>query len=310
MHPSYYYLKYLLAQAWDEEPDVLEDEAEDREPLTSAESLSVSLRLIGLPAVGDQLYKYLRMQVRPPKTFKFDVKNHKPSVQFMKQEKIYTLWKPEPIMKKVMTMIVQGHSLLKKDLHILLMGGLPHTIIADKLNTKYQMHPSLTEDVIDHYYHYFWNVGICSHEHWEYLLRGTTHYDDLIASLYCGEQQAMYRAGFSPIVNGKTALKDAFKQIHFRVQALRYMGDNKSSIDMVSKMSARMLTLYNAIFQEGEGLQEQLREFRSVLMKHEPADVSTFDELVSKVGSHSGDGKDYDIDSVGEEPTPPKGDLQ
>jgi hypothetical protein len=292
-HPSTYYLKFLLAKSYKEETD------------ESSETLNDTLLAYGLPSLAEHDYNLLREAFKPPKSFRFNNKKHRETAVFLKKEKVYTLWSPKTDDKRVLSEIVDGHRLLKLDIHILLMGQIPNNIIADKVNKKYRVVKPLTERMIATYAHYFWNVRMTSQKEWEDTLRGSPHYDALMSSLYCGDQQALYRAGFSPQVDGKRTLNEAMRQVHFRIQALRHQPDSKATIDTFSKLSARAMNLYNVLYSEGVGLTDQLREFRSVLMKHKDPDVKKIDDLIDKIkgGSYSGDGEDKDT-------LPSEGDLQ
>jgi hypothetical protein len=113
-----------------------------------------------------------------------------------------------------------------------------------------------------------------------------------MASLYNGEQQAMWRAGFSPKVDVKKALKDAHRQIVFRLKALESQPDTRYVLDQVVKLTRELRYLYATLYAEGEGLPEKLRELRVFLMKHDIPDVRELEDLVDKTrgGGFSGDG--------------------
>ena len=90
--------------------------------------------------------------------------------------------------------MVDGNKLVKHDLHLLLLGNLPHEIIVSKLNTKYRLTPRFTERMVHTYQHFFWNVQNSTYEEWDKILSGKYYKDAFMASLYCGEHQALYRA--------------------------------------------------------------------------------------------------------------------
>lgn len=282
-HPSEYFLKYSLAQAWS-----------DDESSVTASSLNDSLKSFGLPYLSDTEYGRIRSAFSPPAGFRFHTPNHRETVEFMKQEKIFTLWNPTEDDQRVISDLVSGNMLIKHDLHILLMGRLPHEIIAQKLNLKYRLTPELTSRMVDTYHHYFWNVTNTPHAYWNDLMQGNPAKDALLASLYCGEQQALYRAGFSPSVDGGRALKEAFRQSYFRLEYLRFLPDGKDVMTTFSTITSRLLGLYELLYSEGGGLHEQLKMFRQIMMKHKDPDIKAIDTIIDKVagGSYSGDGED------------------
>lgn len=280
-HPSEYFIKYSLANAWGDDDSTI-----------TASSLNDSMKAFGLPFLSDSEYGRIRGGFSPPVGFRFHTPNHRETIEFMRQERIYTLWQPTEDDQRVISELVSGNMLIKHDLHILLMGRLPHEIIAQKLNTKYRLMPELSSRMVDTYHHYFWNVGNTTHAQWNDLLQGNPALDALLAALYCGEQQALYRAGFSPSVDGGRALKEAFRQAYFRLEYLRHLPDSKNVMATFSALSARMLGLYELLYAEGGGLHEQLKMFRQIMMKHKDPDIKAIDTIIDKVagGSYSGDG--------------------
>jgi hypothetical protein len=165
-------------------------------------------------------------------------------------------------------------------------------VIVQKLNDKYRLNPGLTTRMIATYTHVFWNVPRCSHSDWEELLAGKSHKDAFMAALYCGEQQALYRAGFSPRVDGMRAMKEAYRQAFFRMEALRFLPDSKTTTDAYSKLTARMLSVHDVLYSGGTGLQDQLKQFRQLMMKHDDPNIQAIDDVIEAVGSYSDDGQD------------------
>ena len=278
-HPSEHFVKFTLAQSWGDE---------DEE--TTLPSLNKSLHEFGLLGMLEVQYDALMADFRPPDGFRFNNKRHDTTKAFMEGEKITGLWSPNKDEKRVLLEIVDGPAGARHDLHLLLLGNLPHGVIASKLNGKWRLNPKFTEGMIDTYGHYFWNVGNTSQEDWAKLLEGKSYKDAFIAALRCGEQQALYRAGFSPRVDGTRALKEAHRQAYFRLEALRFEPDGKLTAEIYSKLSARMMSLHEALFSEGSGLQDQLKQFRQVMMKKKNPNVKAIDEVISVVGSYSEDG--------------------
>lgn len=282
-HPSEYFIKFTLAANWGE--DNLE---------SSHVALSKSLTAFDLPPITEMQYDWILTHFRPPDGFKFHSKKHQATDEFMKSEKISTLWNPTKEDKRAMDELVDGNRLVKFGLHILLMGGIPHGVIAKKLNSKYRMNPHLTSRMIDTYAHYFWNVTNTSHQEWEYLLMGNASQSALIASLYCGDQQALYRAGFNPRLDGTRAMKEAYRQAYFRMEALRFHMDSKLTTDAYSKLTARLMGIHEVLYSQGSGLQDQLRQFRQIMMAHKDPDIKAVDKIINKLegGSYSEDGGD------------------
>jgi hypothetical protein len=268
-------------------------------------SLNTTLKSFGLLELTEHHYDRIKVSFKPPEGFRFNNKKHRPSKDFMTAERIHAMWLPKGDDLRVIDEIIDGNQLVKHDLHILLLGNLPHEVIVSKLNDKYRLHPGFTTRMIEMYTHFFWNVTHCSYEEWDVLLTGKPHKDAFMAALYCGEQQALYRAGFSPRVDGNRAMKEAYRQAFFRMEALRFQSDAKATTDAYSKLTARLLGVHDILYSQGSGLQDQLKQFRQLMMKHNDPNVEAIDTVIDTVGSYSDDGE---VDTASEEET--TGDLQ
>jgi hypothetical protein len=282
-HPANYFIRYTLAQRWgDTEVDV------------TCASINETLKAFGLLALPEPEYNRIRTDFKPPVGFRFNNVKHKETREFMTAEKLTTLWQPTPEDGRVIDELIDGHRKLTLDLQLLLTGDLPHDIIAKKLSEKYRLKPVVTERMISMYYHYFWNVTLCTPLEFNALLEGNPTKDAFMSSLYCGEQQALYRAGFSPKVDGNRALKEAYRQAFFRLEALRFKPDTKDTTSSYSVLTTRMLGLHEVLYSGGTGLQDQLKEFRSIMMKTKDPVVKSITDVIDKLagGSYTGDGSD------------------
>jgi len=294
-HPSEFFVRFALAQAW----------GEGENAPTTQEALNKTLRSFGLLGLLEHHYDFIMGSFEPPTEFRFHSQRHAATKEFMESEKLVTLWKADKDAKRVLDELVDGHMLVKQDLHLLLMGRLPHEVITDKLNRKYRLHPGLTQEMVSIYAHYFWNVERASHDEWEELLAGRTYRDAFMAALYCGEQQALYRAGFSPRVDGNRAMKEVYRQAYFKIEALRHKADTRANVTDFSALASKLTKVHEILYSQGTGLQDQLKEFRQIMMQHKDPDVAAVDTVINKLegGSYSGDGAD-------EEPEKQQGDLQ
>lgn len=283
-HPAEYFIKFSLAKSYGD------DECDD----SSYVAMNKTLFAFSLPLILENQYERILVGFNPPEGFRFYNKKHAATVEFMRDEKISTLWSPSHEDRRVLSELVDGNMLIKYALHILLMGGIPHDVVAAKLNSKYRLNPLITERMISTYAHYFWNVTNASHNEWAMMLESDQSESALIAALHCGEQQALYRAGFSPRLDGTRAMKEAYRQAYFRMEALRSSPDTKLTIDNYSRLTARLTNIHEILYSQGTGLQDQLRQFRQIMMTHKDPDVRAVDKIIDKLegGSYSEDGDD------------------
>ena len=279
-HPSEFYVRYLMAESWGDDEDPLD-----------LESTNLTLEQYGLPRVNESQFEYLRTTFEAPDTFRFNNRNHAASVAFMKEEKLFSLWKATEDMTRVLKEMVGVN--IQHTTHLLLMGDVPSKVIADKVSRKFRLQKSITEGMVDHYRHYFWRVQSLTEREWEEFLAGDRYYDQFMASLYGGDQQALFRAGFNPKYDYKQGLRDTHRQIVFRIQYLGFQADDKRIIDQLIKMSREQRSLYTLLYGEGGGFEEQVKEIRRFLMEHREPAVKILEELIAEGdGSYSGDGSE------------------
>jgi hypothetical protein len=282
-HPSEYFIKFTLAGAWGSE-----------EEATNLAALNATLKEFGLLHLTEPQYNSIMADFQPPEGFRFNSSKHDATRKFMTSEKIHGLWNPNKNEKRVLLEVIDGHYMVRHDLNLLLMGNVPRDVVVQKINKKWNLNPPFNVEMIDTYAHYYWNVGNVSIEEWHELLSSKPYKDAFMAALYCGEQQALYRVGFNPKVDGIRALKEAHRQAFFRMEALRYEPDSKATTADLSKLSARTMKLHEMLFAEGSGLQEQLKQFRQVMMRRKDPNVKAIDQVIKDVGSYSGDGSKPD----------------
>lgn len=290
-HPADYYVRFLLAASWG-----------DPENPLSLEAVNQTLDDMGLLKMLDSQWDYLLSTFRAPDDFLFNNHRHQPTIDFMKREKIYTIWVSDPDVQRILSEILgdQGNRSYQHDIHILLMGNLPYDVIAEKISKKYFLSHSLTARMIEIYQHYFWRKENLTKPQWQDFLAGHPQFYDFIPPLMCGELQGLYRAGFNPKYDHKKALRDAHRQAAFRVEYMAFSPDDKRTADTYGKY-VRELRALSAILGQGGEFEEQLKEARHWHMSHSGEKIPALTDVVGPEGSYSGDGKDKDNEAAGED---------
>lgn len=287
-HPSSYYIKYLIMEHWGDEEDY------------DSISLNQTLTSYGLPLVSDSEFNFLQLAMMPPDNFTFSNRKHKDSVEFMKEEGLYTLWNPNKDDRRVLTFLIHQQRVRHK-IDIMLMGEVPLIHIVNFINNEFRFREPITKEMVDTYHHFFWNTELPSVKEWEFLLMGHPEVDALMGAYHCGPDQAMYRVGGNPrISDPKKPLREANRQAYWVLQALRYKPDTSDNIKLRSRIARDLLMLHDAIHGEGADTDAQLKKFRQFLLEKVPTAVEEWDSIVGPEGSYSGDGKERDPDDDGD----------
>ena len=278
-HPSGRYIKFLLAEAWkDEERPVLHQWVAD------------VMTEWALPPLTEMMFEKIRSNFSPPEGFRFSNRRDEVSRDFMKSQKLSAMWEPDDDLNRVYQELLPSKSTTEV-INILLMGDVPNEKIAELVSKKFRINPSLTTEMIEYYRHYFWYPQAWSTTEWIDHIATWSHSDGLIASLRCGAQQALFRAGLNPKYDPKLALRDAHRQISFRIQALAHCADTKLTVDLLAKLCHEERALSDRLFGEGSSLLEEAKEARRFMIEHKLADIKGIDEFTREHGgSYSQDG--------------------
>lgn len=236
-----------------------------------------------LPELLDGDFDRIENDFDPPRNFSFNNRKHKTTAEFMRVSRIYALWKPKPEESAVFELI--GTPQMKETVQILLMGRLPPDQIVGRLEHKYgkALHPR----TIDTFRHYFWNVDLASADSWMTLLAKNPMRDHYLAALWGSREQALYRAGFSPKMDGKRALREAHRALALRIEATRLFPDSKTTSQMLTTMSKELVAVHHALYGEGAGIEEALQEMRKFHLQRKDSNVIPLREIAPR-GNYSG----------------------
>lgn len=272
-HPSARYIKYLIIRA--------------KATKFAALLLNVNrvLKSLDLLEVGEDEFTHMVESISVPAGIQFWAPEHERTIEFMKKSQVYEMWNPGKTEEETYSLLKQ--SLIAETAKILLMGRLEPDEVASLLSMKhgYAVSPSCIEIFRD----YFWNVATTSYEEWNTLLTGKQLRGHLLACLYGSKDQARYRAGFNPKVEGKRSLKDLHRTLHFRLEATRFMQDSAHTAETVASLSRELVNVYQAIYGEGAGLEDVLREFKAFMLQNRDPEVVSIKELAPN-GNFTGSG--------------------
>ena len=279
-HPSEYYVRYLLAKGY----------ANGSE---SYKTVQVTLQNYGLLEISQEAFDCIRDQFSPPAAFFFQNKRHPATAEFMREQKIYALWAPHAEERAAVELI--RLPLVREVIQVLLMGRIAPTDIAIRISGRFKQ--EVTARTIQTYAHYFWNVDLCGIQEWSTHLHGHPMRDSYLSALVGSPNQALYRAGFSPKINGKQALAELHRGLALRIEATRRFPDTRDTALMLAALTKAFLDVHTALHGEGAGMEEMMKEFLKFKMQRpqgEPgkkrADVIPIRDL-AKNGNFSGSGK-------------------
>lgn len=273
MHPAHYYIKFMLITEGENEENV--------------DTVNQTLKAFNLPKVEESDYERIRASLRFPKTLAIGNRKHRPTIRFMRQEQVYSMWMMGEAEKGALELL--RYPLVKETAQLLLMGRMQSDEVVQWVDKKFLT--KYDSKAIDSFRHYFWNSQLVSLEEWGFLLWGHPMRDHYLASFWGSRKQALYRAGFTPKVDGQMALKEAQRSIYMRLEATRMMSDTKDTARIIATLSKELVSVHMVLYGEGAGAEDAMKKLRQVRLQKSDAKVLPLRALAPG-GNHSGSGKD------------------
>ena len=274
-HPSDLYIKFLIAKNIAIKEDI------------SDKLINIILSTFSLPLITEERFDILFDFVKPSETVRWHNPRHKFTEAWCTQLGIQELRFPSEAMRE--TLKLQYKPLIKEVIEILLLGKVSVEDIVVRVFKRFKV--SLSEEVIELYMKFFWNVDNCSTSQWYELLGSSPHRDQYMAALQGNKNQAVWRAGFNPQVDAQQALRDAHTMIVMRLDALRTAPDTKETADLTTKYTRELIALHTICFGEGSQMSTMIKEFKSFLVKKDATKAPDL-RLISNNGSYSNSGQD------------------
>lgn len=278
-HLATRYIKYIVAKT-----------IADRDSLT-LEAVNFFLEKLGLPAFpekghGPSMLQAISSSVHPPTAYQFYNDGHKPTADWMRTEKIFSMWQPDDVMREVQTIF--RYPAIKETLQLLLTGRVPPSDIANRIPRKYEK--GFSAAAIQLFAHYFWDISLIDAQELEMLVGNSPMRPHYIACWWGSRDQALWRAGFSPAIDGHRALREAHRAMHMRIEATRSMPDSAETARIVASLSKELVVLHNALFGEGAGVEEMAKDLsKKFRMKQHSGNVIPISSL-ARAGNYTGSG--------------------
>ena len=260
-HPCHYFVKFMILQGW---PDG-----------ETVDTVNETLRSYGLPEIHTEEFDQIRQALEPPKSFNFGAQTHRLTTKFMKEERVHTLWtnKKEDMGSVDIICLPQ----IRETVQLLLLGRFSSREISDRIRRKFKK--TFTPRAISVFRHYFWNSDVMGMQDIRNLMFKHPMRDAFMASMYGSKSQALFRAGFSPAIDGRKALREAHRNLAMRMEATRILPDTKDTIRMVATLAKELVGVHNALHGEGAGVEDMMKELQRFIMERDAPNVVPLHKL-------------------------------
>lgn len=247
--------------------------------------INEELRSVHALSIDPDDFELLIRDIYVPVGLQYFNYRHHATAEFMKSQGLYEVWNPAVGGAELFHLL--NHAQATETAQILLMGRIHPKEVVDKLYRKHRL--SVTTEAIELFKRVLWDVDATSYSEWHRLLKTAPLRTSFLACLHGSPDQARFRAGFQPMIEGKKTLKDAYRTIHFMIEGLRGRPDSKEAASMIAMLSKELAGLYNAIYGDGAGLEDVLREFKAFMLQPEDPKIKPLKDL-APLGNFSNSG--------------------
>ena len=264
-HPAHYYIKYLLLSMDD----------------SSKKAVDAVLRATGLASVPEDTLKGIRAELQTPENFRPWDKADRKSVLWMKKERVFSMFHPDPIVQDVQVKLM-GNPRLRTDVENLILGNVPAREAALRLA---KLKKPVTESVYSEFRHYFWNPEVMGLTDWvEYISKDDSRrtravQSELVASLKCGPDFALYKVGVETEIDSKQILREVQRELYFTFREVRALPVDGKKVEMLGHLSRGMARVDERLSSGDAALTEVLKKFNKFKVATRDDEIPSLFEL-------------------------------
>ena len=277
--PSEYFVKYLISQGKHDPNTILR--------------LLEDLCLDGLTS---GYIRDLTRKMEPfPSVFKPDVKTHRPSQKYLRDQGVRDLWFPNPHVEEAYAILSDAQ--LRSDVEQLLLSPLRVEDIVKRIVNAHSV--SLTIAGVESFSHYFWKKSLLSMDEWvDYLENRPGSYQSITAMRVAPDMA-------TEVVPWVVGLEGVPKNlntgvVHRRIRDTFFLKMLEVERQPASLAHSKMCKNYMDIIRAAEAemrqsdvaLKDVLKEFEKFRMKKDTTAVPAIEEVAGPNFSHSGEGDD------------------
>ncbi len=264
-HPSANYIKYLIV---------------------TKQNVHKLLKQHELPRVEEETLKELIAELEFPDKFDCSNKFHKESMDFLKSHFIYSLCFPDKFTTEAFSYLEDMD--VKTHIQEFLLGKTSPLDTARNVNTKLNL--LITEEGVDRFRHYFWNVKNMRVEDWSRVLTDPQERHKANRLIRGGTAYAKWRlGGFHTKIEAKQLLADTLGTIKYDLEEIKHAPASSEKTKMISSMVTTIVEIDDRLSTMDITMKETLKQFEKFRMLHIKSSAVPIHESAI-VGNFSGSG--------------------
>lgn len=289
-HPSENFIKYLMTCGH------LESHRDDW--------IRMIVTSLNYPAPEVPYLTWLRndLSTKIPANFSPQDRYHTESRKFLKSEGIFSFHVQSRGVQEAKNIVMnfRARSMIEQ----LLLGRLEPKDIAKKVNSR--LASFFTEEGVDAYRHYYWQVGILRVEDWMQLLQdGDPQKHNIIAITQVGAALALHKTGIQQQIDSKSMLRQMQEAMFFDFQEWRTKKHGSERTKAMTYLAKSAVMVDEQLSQSDSALKDSLKAFEQFRMETEKVAVPDVRKLApsgnfSKSGAKLIEAKTAKEDDEGE----------
>jgi hypothetical protein len=279
-HPAHYFIRFLLTQGTRE----CQDSAWVETTVAAHTNFRVTLDVI------EDLRR--QVDVTKPMDFRPRDKRHKPSVKFLKAQRVYAMHHPNRSVEIMQDRILSDPQARWNVEKMLLARTLDAKFIANRLNARY--HFLLTPRAIELYKHFFFDVESLGLDDWAYHMSARTDGKAMMSIAQVGAPLALYRAGIRQTIESKTMVKKAQQMIYMTLLEVDELPLSERKVAMLTKLTRSLLNTDERLRQSDMAVAEVLKQFERFRMQRRDVGPASIHSLAPS-GNYSGSGLEEEL---------------
>lgn len=255
-HPSENFIKYLLTSG--------------HQAASDNEWVRMMVTALNYPVPALTYLDWLRndLSSKMPTDFHPSDRLHSDSRKFLKAEGIFGFHQQTKEVKEANDIVLNNR--VRALIESLLLGRLEARDIAKKVNARFGAF--YTEDGIDAYRHYYWQIGIMRVEDWVTLLPNPT--DDLqrqniVAISQVGASMALHKTGLQQQIDSKSMLRSMQESLYFDFMEWRTKKHGNDRTKSLTSIAKAAVMVDEQLSQSDSALKDSLKAFEQFRMETE-----------------------------------------
>jgi len=250
-HPATYFIKYIILAY----PSYTDDDV-----------LKIIRDWGFLDPKEMSFFALLKNDLEPPTDFDPTNILHRPSMKFLRSEKVYEMFMPNAEMHDAWAILADPEKRLLAE-HLLL-SRLDLTMACKKINQEQNL--DFTVRALELFKHYFWNISLLTFDEWgRYLYGRCSLYERYMGLLQAPKELSMYHLRLDQTIESNTMLQNAQKICYYNLlEVAQKPGTPIEKIKSIGVLTKSLTDCHKSLSTSDNALKEILKQFEQFRINH------------------------------------------